>query len=187
MNLHVVFLSQHPQRLPSASPGDDTFTVSFYDQLASASRFDQPVAMLLARDQLDRVLAAMPTLTPKERAALTGDLSGKSHQQLADELATTKKAVALALRRARRKLAVQEALAAYPALHAPHRPARFGSYTFLRSSCSHASHACRRHPRACAWVRRRPPPATAWGHHDRISCWEKRVAARDALAAPFSA
>jgi RNA polymerase sporulation-specific sigma factor len=96
-------------RATPGSPGDDTFTVSLYDQLASASRFDQPVAMLLAREQLDRVLAAMPTLTSKERAALTGALNGKSHRQLADEQGTTTKAVALALRRARRKLAIRGA------------------------------------------------------------------------------
>ena len=68
--------------------------------------------MLLAREQLDRVRAALPTLTAKERAALTAVLNGKSHQQLADEQGTTSKAVALALRRARRKLAAEEALAA---------------------------------------------------------------------------
>ena len=69
--------------------------------------------MLLAREQLDRVRAAMPTLlTAKEHAALVGVLNGKSHQQLADEQGSTPKAVQLALRRARRKLAVQEELAA---------------------------------------------------------------------------
>ena len=68
--------------------------------------------MLLAREELDRVLAALPTLTARERAALTGVLNGKSHQQLAAEHGSTRKAVALALRRARRKLAAEEALAA---------------------------------------------------------------------------
>ena len=93
-------------------PSHDAFRVSLYDELACSSRLDQPVAMLLAREQLDRVLGAMPALTEKERTALIGDLNGKSHQQVADEQGSTRKAVALALRRARRKLAVREALAA---------------------------------------------------------------------------
>ena len=68
--------------------------------------------MLLAREELDRVLNGLPALTTKERAALTGVLNGKSQQQLAAEQGSTPKAVELALRRARRKLATQEALAA---------------------------------------------------------------------------
>ena len=83
-----------------------------YDLIASTSRLDQPVAVLLAREELDRVLAALPALTARERAALTGVLNGKSHQQLAAEQGSTRKAVSLALRRARRKLAAEEALAA---------------------------------------------------------------------------
>jgi DNA-directed RNA polymerase specialized sigma24 family protein len=93
-------------------PGEDMFRASLHDRLASTSRLDQPVAVLLAREQLDGVLAALPALTAKERAALTGVLNDKSHQQLAAEQGSTRKAVALALRRARRKLAAQEALAA---------------------------------------------------------------------------
>ena len=85
---------------------------SLYDLIASTSRLGQPVAMLLEREELDRVLAALPALTARERAALTGVLNGKSHQQLAAEQGSTRKAVSLALRRARRKLAAQEALAA---------------------------------------------------------------------------
>jgi RNA polymerase sigma factor (sigma-70 family) len=87
-------------------------TVSLYDVIPSGSRLGQPVAVLLAREELDRVLAALPVLTARERAALTGVLNGKSHQQLAAEQGSTRKAVALALRRARRKLAAEEPLAA---------------------------------------------------------------------------
>ena len=50
-------------------------------------------------------------MSRKEPAALTGMLNGKSQQQLADEQGSTKKAVKAALRRARDKLAVPEALA----------------------------------------------------------------------------
>ena len=100
------------RRVAPSDPAGDVLRASLYDVIPSRSRLDQPVAMLLAREQLDRVLAALPALTAKERAALTGVLNGKSHQQLAAEQGSSRKAVALALRRARRKLAAQEALAA---------------------------------------------------------------------------
>jgi len=92
---------------------DSSVKVSLYELVPSTSRFDQPEAMLLARERLDWVRAAMPTrLTPKERAAVTARLNGKSQEQLAAEQGSTRKAVALALRRARRKLAAAQALAA---------------------------------------------------------------------------
>ena len=99
-------------RWAAGDPAGELTAASLYDVIASNSRLDQPVAMLLAREELDRVLAALPALTARERAALTGVLNGKSHQQLAVEQGSTRKAVSLALRRARRKLATQEALAA---------------------------------------------------------------------------
>ena len=58
------------------------------------------------------MLAALPSLTEKERTALAGVLNDKSHQQLADEQGSTRKAVSTALRRARNKLAVPDTLAA---------------------------------------------------------------------------
>ena len=58
------------------------------------------------------MLAALPALTVKERAAVTGALNGKSQRQLADEQGSTRKAVKAALRRARDKLAASEELAA---------------------------------------------------------------------------
>ena len=105
-------LDSSPAWMTARDPGDDTFRASLHDRLPSPSRMDQPVAMLLAREQLDGVLAGLPALTARERAALTGVLNGKSHEQLAAEQGSTRKAVSLALRRARRKLAAQEALAA---------------------------------------------------------------------------
>jgi RNA polymerase sporulation-specific sigma factor len=108
----AISLDCTPAWTTSRDPGGDMFRGSLHDRLASTSRLDQPVAVLLAREQLDGVLAALPALTAKERAALTGVLNGKSHQQLAAEQGSTSKAVALALRRARRKLAADEALAA---------------------------------------------------------------------------
>jgi RNA polymerase sigma factor (sigma-70 family) len=95
----------------SLSPGEVRCSRPF--QLIDAtSRRADAVATLLAREQLGGMLAALPALTPKGRAALTGVPNGKSQQQLADEQGSTRKAVKAALRRARDKLAVQEALAA---------------------------------------------------------------------------
>ncbi|MGH2859773.1 MAG: sigma-70 family RNA polymerase sigma factor [Solirubrobacteraceae bacterium] len=105
-------LDSSPAWITPRDPGDDTFRASLYDRLASTSRLDQPIAMLLAHEELHRVLTALPTLTARERAALTGVLNGKSHQQLAVEQGSTRKAVSLALRRARRKLAARQVLAA---------------------------------------------------------------------------
>jgi len=71
-----------------------------------------PEATVLVREQLAAVHAALPALTPREREALLGMLNDRSQQQLADELGGTAKAFALALRRARDKLAAREELAA---------------------------------------------------------------------------
>jgi RNA polymerase sporulation-specific sigma factor len=101
-------LDARSRRISSPDPDGD---LSLYDVIPSTSRFDQPVAMLLAREQLDQVRAVVAMrLTAKERAALTAMLNDKSHQQLADEQGTTRIAITLALRRARHKLAVQPGL-----------------------------------------------------------------------------
>jgi RNA polymerase sigma factor (sigma-70 family) len=108
----AVSLDPPSSRWAACDPAGEVSSASLYDVIPSTSRLDQPVAMLLAREELDRVLTALPTLTAKERAALTGVLNGKSHQQLAAEQGSTRKAVSLALQRARRKLAAEEPLAA---------------------------------------------------------------------------
>ncbi len=92
--------------------GDTVSGSSLHEQLEATSRLADPVATVLARERLDGMLAALPALTVKERAALIGVLNGKSQQQLAGEQASTRKAVKAALRRARDKLAAPEALAA---------------------------------------------------------------------------
>jgi RNA polymerase sporulation-specific sigma factor len=69
------------------------------------SRMAQPEATLLAREQLATVCAALAVLTRKERLALSGTLNGRSHRELAEAQGVTPKAVSLALRRARDKLA----------------------------------------------------------------------------------
>jgi len=98
--------------MTSREPGDSLFGTTLGDQLAPTSGDGDPVTALLARERLGSALAALPTLTNNERTVLAGVLNDKTHQQLADEQGSTRKAVALTLRRARRKLAVQEALAA---------------------------------------------------------------------------
>jgi DNA-directed RNA polymerase specialized sigma24 family protein len=95
-----------------SEPGESLFGIPLGEQLASPSRDGDPVSVLLAREHLECVLAALPTLTAKERNALIGVLNDKSHQQVADEQGSTRKAVSTALRRARKKLAVPETLAA---------------------------------------------------------------------------
>ncbi len=64
-----------------------------------------PESRLLAREQLDSVLHALPTLTASERAAISGRLSGHTTVQLAQALSLTPKAASQAAHRARRKLA----------------------------------------------------------------------------------
>lgn len=91
---------------------EDRCSRPFYELLEPTSRRADPVVRLLAREELGGMLAGLPALTVKERAALTGMLNGKSQQQLADEQGSTRKAVKATLRRARDKLAAQEALAA---------------------------------------------------------------------------
>jgi RNA polymerase sigma factor (sigma-70 family) len=68
-----------------------------------------PETIVLVREQLAGVLAALSTLTPRENQALVGMLNGRSQQQLADEHGGTAKAYATALRRARDKLAASDA------------------------------------------------------------------------------
>lgn len=70
-----------------------------------------PVTALLVRERIDALLHALTTLSAKERYLVAGALNDKSHQQLADELGSTRRAVETALRRARRKLAAREVFA----------------------------------------------------------------------------
>ena len=91
-------------------PAPESETDAVLHRLPSTNPRDDPVAMLLVHDHLDRLLAAVATLTAKERDALAGALAGKSCRQLAAEYGWTIKAVERALRRARDKLAVAQAL-----------------------------------------------------------------------------
>ena len=67
---------------------------------------------MIAREQLDAVLAALPTLTPLERLVLAATVNDKSQRRLAAELGCSRRTVMIALRSAREKLATQPVLAA---------------------------------------------------------------------------
>jgi RNA polymerase sigma factor (sigma-70 family) len=71
---------------------------------ARSQQLADPESLAETRELFAAVLAALPTLTHKERTVLAGMLNGRSRQELADELGATKKAISLALRRARDKL-----------------------------------------------------------------------------------
>ena len=78
------------------------------ERLAETRPLADPVRTVLAREQLDEIRDGLAKLTPKERAAVTGDLNGISQQQLASEHGWTEKAVHRSLRRARDKLGARE-------------------------------------------------------------------------------
>jgi DNA-binding CsgD family transcriptional regulator len=71
-----------------------------------------PVSPRIRNEQLDAVRTAWPTLSAKERVVLAGVLGGRSYRQLAADLFCTVKGIDCALRRARRKLAGEDAFAA---------------------------------------------------------------------------
>jgi RNA polymerase sigma factor (sigma-70 family) len=93
-------------------PGESVFHVPLGEQLVSTSSEADPVRTAIAREQLDAVLAALPTLTPLERLALAATVNDKSQRRLAAELGCSRRTVRSALRSAREKLATQPALAA---------------------------------------------------------------------------
>ena len=67
--------------------------------------------MVLAREHLKALRIAMRSLTAWEQTALKATLNGASHQQIALEHGVSVRAVTLAVRRARQKLAHQTAWA----------------------------------------------------------------------------
>jgi RNA polymerase sigma factor (sigma-70 family) len=93
-------------------PGESQFNVPLGEQLASASTAADPLRIVIAREQLDAVMAARQTMTACERQVLAGMLNDKSQRQLAAELGWSRKTVMLAQRSARGKLAAHQALAA---------------------------------------------------------------------------
>jgi DNA-directed RNA polymerase specialized sigma24 family protein len=85
----------------------DPLELDLVDTLVADDPDGDPESRLLARDELDRLLEALPALTPSERLAVAGMLSGESYQCLARARGSTPKAASQAAYRARRKLAAE--------------------------------------------------------------------------------
>jgi RNA polymerase sigma factor (sigma-70 family) len=81
------------------------------DRLLVGDNSANPEAVVIARDHLQCLRLAMGALTAWERTTLTATLNGSSHHQLALEHGVSVRAVTLAVRRARRKLAQHTARA----------------------------------------------------------------------------
>lgn len=93
-------------------PGESQFSAPLGEQLASTSTDADPLRIVIAREQLDAVMAARQTMTTCERQVLAGMLNDKSQRQLAAELGWSRKTVMRAQRSAREKLAAHQPLAA---------------------------------------------------------------------------
>jgi len=93
-------------------PGESEFCVPLGEQLIAASTDTDPLRVVIAREQLNAMLAMVPTLTPCERLVIGGTVNDKSQRQLAAEHGLSRKAVMVAQRTAREKLAAQQTLAA---------------------------------------------------------------------------
>jgi len=88
------------------------FNAPLGEQLSSTSTDADPLRIVIAREQLDALIAVRQTMTTCERQVLTGTLNDKSQRQLAAELGWSRKTVMLAQRSAREKLVNHHALAA---------------------------------------------------------------------------
>ena len=93
-------------------PGDSQFKAPLGEQLPSTNTDADPLRIVIAREQIDAIIAVRRTMTACERQVFTGMVNDKSQRQLAAELGWSRKTVMLAQRRAREKLAAQHALAA---------------------------------------------------------------------------
>jgi RNA polymerase sigma factor (sigma-70 family) len=93
-------------------PGESQFNAPLGDQLRSISTDADPLRIVIARERLEAILAALPTLSAFERLVIAGTVNDKSQRQLAAEHDLSRKAVRIALRAAREKLAAQQILAA---------------------------------------------------------------------------
>ena len=113
-------LSQRPRsdrfdlgRLVAINTASSTASLAHFDpepHRSSGSDAD-PEAVVLAREHLKALRIAMRSLTAWEQTAFKATLNGASHQQIALEHGVSVRAVTLAVRRARQKLARQTAWA----------------------------------------------------------------------------
>jgi len=75
------------------------------ERLAAPARdAADPEEMALARERIDLILSAIPTLSPHERSSLRMTLNGMSQAEVGERLGAGAKSVNNALQRARRKL-----------------------------------------------------------------------------------
>jgi RNA polymerase sigma factor (sigma-70 family) len=93
-------------------PGESQFNAPLAEQIPSTSTDADPLRIVIGREQLQAILAALPTLSAFERLAIAGTVNDKSQRQLAAEHGLSRKAVRIALRTAREKLAAHQTLAA---------------------------------------------------------------------------
>ena len=93
-------------------PRESEFCAPLGEQLPATITDADPLRIVIAREQLNAVLAARQTMTACERQVLAGMLNDKSQRQLAAELGWPRKTVMLAQRSAREKLAAQQTRAA---------------------------------------------------------------------------
>ena len=93
-------------------PGESQFNAPLGEQIPATSTDADPLRIVIAREELDAVIAARQTMTPCERQVLAGMLNDKSQRQLAAELGWSRKTVMRAQRSAREKLAAHQPLAA---------------------------------------------------------------------------
>ena len=94
------------ERTRHGDPAGDGLTGRSLDtQIATSDATTDPESRLIVREQLSTVVRALPSLSPRERLALAGTLSGDSYEDVARTIDGTQKAAWEAVCRARRKLA----------------------------------------------------------------------------------
>ena len=79
---------------PRVKSGGDGLALRLLDALAATGGGWDPESHFLVREQLDGVLRALPTLTPKERHSLVGILSGESYEALGRAVAAPQGGIA---------------------------------------------------------------------------------------------
>ena len=94
------------------APGGREFCAPLGEQLPAVSTDTDPLRVVIAREELNAMLAAHQAMTARERQALTGMVNDKSQRQIAAELGCSRKTVMRAQRSAREKLAPHQTLAA---------------------------------------------------------------------------
>ncbi len=92
----------------TAGTDDDLLSAVFADPPLTGHR-DDPVAIVIGRERLARIVDALAALNDRERTVLVGSLNDRTCRQLAGDNGCTTQAVHGLLRRARLKLAARSA------------------------------------------------------------------------------